>query len=95
MSLTTEQVKKIATLSRLKMDDAEITKHCLQLNKIFDWIAQLNEVNTDNVAPLTSIEQSSLMLRTDKITEGPNQDQLMKTSPGSKHGYFIVPRVIE
>ncbi len=95
MSLTTEQVKKIANLSRLKMDDAEITKHYLQLNKIFDWVAQLNEVNTDNVAPLTSIEQSSLMLRKDAVTEGSEQDHLMKTCPNSKHGYFVVPRVIE
>jgi len=95
MSLTTEQVKKIATLSRIKMDDTEIAKHCTQLNKIFDWIAQLNEVNTDDVAPLTSIEQSSLTLRPDKVTEGNNQDELMRSATTSKYGYFVVPKVIE
>ncbi len=95
MSLTTDQVKKIASLSRIKMDDAEITRHCAGLNKIFSWIEQLNEVNTDNVTPLTSVEESSLALRTDEITVTSNQEALMASAPNSKYGYFVVPKVIE
>jgi aspartyl-tRNA(Asn)/glutamyl-tRNA(Gln) amidotransferase subunit C len=95
MSLTTDQVKKIAALSRIKMGDDEINKYCGELNKIFSWIEQLNEVNTDNIAPLTSIEQSSLASRPDEVTITNNLEALMESAPASKYGYFAVPKVIE
>jgi aspartyl-tRNA(Asn)/glutamyl-tRNA(Gln) amidotransferase subunit C len=95
MSLTIDQVKKIARLSRIKMDDAEISKHCDQLNKIFGWIQQLSEVNTDAVEPLLSVNEQSLALREDLVTEPDNQEALAKLAPNGKYGYFVVPKVIE
>lgn len=100
MSLTTAEVKKIAHLARIKMDDAEIEVYQDKLNKIFSWIEQLGEVNTDNVEPLTAISAASgsTPMRKDEVTVGDIRDSVLKNCPEagpSKYGYFAVPKVIE
>lgn len=100
MSLTTQEVKKIAHLARIKMSDEEITKYQIQLNKIFSWIEQLGEVNTDSVEPLTAISAASgsTPLRKDEVTVQNQRDAVLANCPQnapSKYGYFPVPKVIE
>ena len=97
MDLTTQEVKKIARLARIKIEDeAEIEKHKKELNKIFDLIDHLQEVNTDGVAPMTSVEEDMVLpMREDKVTDGNIAEDVLKNSEYSKYGYFIVPKVIE
>lgn len=95
MTLTTEQVKKIGHLARIKLTENEVTKFQTELNKIFNWIDLLKEVNTDNVQPMYSPVQHTLPLREDVVNDGNIQDQVLKNAPNSRYGYYIVPKVVE
>jgi aspartyl-tRNA(Asn)/glutamyl-tRNA(Gln) amidotransferase subunit C len=95
MSLTLQEVKKIAKLARIKMGDEEIAKYQTELNKIFSWIEQLSEVNTNNVDPMYSVIQQPLVMREDTITDGGIRDKVLQNAPDSKYGFFVVPKVVE
>ena len=95
MAVDADTVRKIAFLSRLKVDYDKINDAENEFNKILDWIEQLNEVNTDNVEPLESVNDEHLKLRDDVVTEGNQRDEILANAPLSEYGYFVVPKVIE
>ena len=95
MSLTEQTVKKVAHLSRIRMDDSEIAKYCTELNKIFSWIDKLAEVDTNDVAPLQSINFNDLPTRADVVTDGKLQEQICKAAPESAYGFVTVPKFVE
>lgn len=96
MSLTQENIKKIANLARLKMSDDEINKYCGELNKIFSWIDMLNEVNTSDIEPLRCVNNHhSTPTRSDVVSDGEQQMEVLANTKDSKYGYFVVPKVIE
>lgn len=95
MAIDTETVKRVAFLSRLKIDDAKIEATEKEFNKILSWIEELNEVNTDNVEPLISVNDTTLRLRDDKITDGNYQEAVLKNAPDKEYDYFAVPKVVE
>ena len=70
MAIDNETVKRVAFLSRLKVEDNKIEATKEEFNKILSWIEELNEVNTDNVEPLISVNDTTLRLRDDEITDG-------------------------
>lgn len=67
MAIDNETVKRVAFLSRLKVEDNKIEATKEEFNKILSWIEELNEVNTDNVEPLISVNDTTLRLRDDEI----------------------------
>jgi aspartyl-tRNA(Asn)/glutamyl-tRNA(Gln) amidotransferase subunit C len=95
MTLSVQEVKKIAKLARLNVDDNRALVLQKDLNRIFNWIEDLNEVDTTNVEPMTGVEGQQLDLRKDEVTEGNIRDELVKNAPVAKYGYFVVPKVIE
>ena len=95
MAIDTETVKRVAFLSRLKIDDAKIEATEKEFNKILSWIEELNEVNTDNVEPLISVNDTTLRLRDDEITDGNYQEAGFKNAPDKEYDYFAVPKVVE
>lgn len=95
MAIDTETVKRVAFLSRLKIDDAKIEATEKEFNKILSWIEELNEVNTDNVEPLISVNDTTLRLRDDEITDGNCQEAVLKNAPDKEYDYFAVPKVVE
>ena len=95
MSVDTQTVKKIAFLSHLKIDDDKIDVVKNEFNKIIDWVEQLNEVNTDNVEPLVSVNDTKLTLRPDEVVEGNQADKILKNAPVAEYDYFVVPKVVE
>ncbi|MCE2992806.1 MAG: Asp-tRNA(Asn)/Glu-tRNA(Gln) amidotransferase subunit GatC [Candidatus Jidaibacter sp.] len=95
MSLTKENVKKIASLAKFKLSDAEVEKYCGELNKIFSWIDALNEVDTSNVDALNAVNSQYTSMRPDVVTDGNIRDAILSNSAHSKYGYFVVPKVIE
>ena len=56
---------------------------------------QLNEVNTDNVEPLVSVNESYITCREDKVTEGNQAQAVLANAPQAEYGYFVVPKVVE
>ena len=95
MSLSTQDVKKIAKLSCIKITEEEAAKYQVELNSIFQWIEQLQSVNTDGVEPLCGVEGQMTKTREDVVTDGDKRDQVLKNAPVAKYGYFAVPKVIE
>jgi aspartyl-tRNA(Asn)/glutamyl-tRNA(Gln) amidotransferase subunit C len=95
MSVDTKTVAKIANLARIKMGEDQLAPMADELNKILAWVEQLDEVDTDNVPPMTSVVESKLPRRIDEITDGEKSADILKNAPATEFGYFAVPKVIE
>lgn len=95
MAIDAQTVKRIAFLSRLKIEDDKIAATEEEFNKILQWVDQLKEINTDDVAPLISVNENHLALRQDKVTEGNQADAVLANAPMKEYGYFAVPKVVE
>ena len=95
MAIDNETVKRVAFLSRLKVDDDKIEATKEEFNKILNWIEELNEINTDNVEPLISVNNTTLRLREDKVSDGNYQETVLKNAPDKEYDYFAVPKVVE
>ena len=94
MKIDKKTTLKIAKLTRLKIEDDEITELSSQLSSILDWVEQLNEVNTDNIEPLSNVSISELPLRKDKETNENKSDDILSNAPEKLENYFVVPKVI-
>jgi len=95
MTIDLKTVKHISKLSRISIDDQKAKKLEKDLNSIFKWIEKLNELNTDNVEPLTSIAETTLRLRKDQILSKNIREDILKNSPKDNKDYFVVPKVVE
>ena len=95
MTIDLKTIKHISKLSRISVDDAKADKLAGDLNSIFDFIEKLNELNTDNIEPLTSVAETTLKLRADEVKSENIRDQILKNSPEENEDFFVVPRVVE
>ena len=95
MTIDLKTIKHISKLSRISVDDVKADKLAGDLNSIFDFIEKLNELNTDNIEPLTSVAETTLKLRADVVKSKNIRDQILKNSPEENEDFFVVPRVVE
>ncbi|WP_027306986.1 Asp-tRNA(Asn)/Glu-tRNA(Gln) amidotransferase subunit GatC [Candidatus Pelagibacter communis] len=95
MTIDLKTIKHISKLSRISVDDEKANKLAGDLNSIFDFIEKLNELNTDNIEPLTSVAETTLKLRADEVKSENIRDQILKNSPEENEDFFVVPRVVE
>ena len=95
MAIDTQTVKRVAFLSRLKIEDDKIEATKDEFNKILEWVDQLKEVDTDNVEPLVSVNEDNLTLRKDCVTEGNQVKEVLANAPLKEYDYFAVPKVVE
>lgn len=95
MSVDTATVRHIAKLARIAVTDGEIEALVPELNNIFGWIEQLQEVDVSGVEPMTAVIPNTLRLRDDVVTDGGKRDDVLKNAPVAEHGFFAVPKVIE
>ena len=95
MSVTKDDVKKVARLSRIAVEDERLEALAGELNGIIGWIEQLNEVDVEGVEPMTSVVESVLTMRTDTVTDGDKADQVLANAPKSEDGFFVVPKAVE
>ena len=95
MSIDLKTIKHISKLSRISVDEKRAEKLADDLNSIFDFIEKLNELNTDNVEPLTSVAETTLKLRPDEVKSKNIREEIVKNSPEDNEDYFVVPKVIE
>ena len=94
MKIDKKTTLKIAKLTRVKIEDDEISELSSQLSSILDWVEQLNEVNTDNIEPLSNVSISELPLRKDKETNENKSDDVLSNAPEKLENYFVVPKVV-
>ena len=95
MSVDIATVKKVASLARIAISDADAERLAPELNNILGWIEQLGEVDTSNVEPTTAVIPNVLRLREDVVTEGQQRDAVLANAPQGEHGFFTVPKVVE
>ena len=95
MSLTEKEIRKIAHLSRIKIEDSEIEHFQKELSGIIDWVEMLQEVDTSGVEGTASIADLKLPQRVDEISDGNIRDEVLQNAPNSQYGFFAVPKVVE
>ena len=86
---------KIAKLSRIKIENSEVEELSSQLSAIVDWVEQLNEIDTENVEPLSNISMAKLPLRKDIENTHNKSKEILSNAPDKLENYFAVPKVVE
>ncbi len=95
MSIDLQTVKKIASLARISVTEAEAQAMVPELNNILGWVEQLGEVDVTGVEPMTAVIPNTLRLRDDVVTDGNVRDKVLANAPQAEQGFFAVPKVIE
>jgi aspartyl-tRNA(Asn)/glutamyl-tRNA(Gln) amidotransferase subunit C len=99
MALTSQDVSRIAHLARLELQPAEQDAMLQQLNDFFSIVEQMRAVDTAGVqplfTPLSAIQDVSLRLREDAVTETVDREANQRSAPAVEDGLFLVPKVIE
>lgn len=95
MSISTQDVEKIARLARLAMSDSEIETARARLSGIFDLIAEMQAVDTAHVEPMSHAQDVAQRLRDDVITETDQREAFQAIAPQVEAGLYLVPKVIE
>ncbi len=95
MSVDTGTVKRVARLARIALDDEEAGRMTGELNAILGFVEQLNEVDVENVEPMTSVIPLSMKMRQDEVSDGAKAKDVIANAPASGDDFFLVPKVIE
>jgi aspartyl-tRNA(Asn)/glutamyl-tRNA(Gln) amidotransferase subunit C len=93
--LDKKDVAKIARLARIEVTEAETEELAVKISGVLQWVEQLNEVNTDNMPMLASVAAVKLPWREDKVTDGNQQQAVLKNAPKAEYNCFEVPKVME
>ncbi|MGD8429390.1 MAG: Asp-tRNA(Asn)/Glu-tRNA(Gln) amidotransferase subunit GatC [Ectothiorhodospiraceae bacterium] len=95
MSLEPSQVKEIAHLARLAVDENDIPTYAKNLSDILQFVEQMNAVDTSSVDPLAHPLEMAQRLRPDEVTEADQRELFQSIAPVTEDGLYLVPRVIE
>ena len=95
MSLTTEEVKKIAYLARLGIAEKDVETYAKDLSSILDLMTQMSETNTDSVKPMAHPMDQIQRLRADSVTETNQREHFQTIAPQVESGLYLVPKVID
>lgn len=95
MAVDRDTVIRVARLARIKVPEGDLDTLAGELSNIIGWVEQLEEVDTDGVAPMTSVADMKLRWRTDEVTDGGIRDRVTANAPDPQDGMFSVPKVIE
>ena len=95
MKVNNKLVEHLAHLSRLDFDDNSKEKMKFDFEKILDFVDKLEEVDTDNVEPLSYMSSELNVLREDKVEQMLTQEQALKNAPVNDTDYIRIPKVID
>ncbi len=95
MSVTKKDVEKIAQLAKLKFKDSEMDEFTKDMNNILTYMEKLNELNTENVEPLSHPNEDSNIFREDVLKPSISTEEALKNAPDKDDKFFKVPKVIQ
>lgn len=95
MKITSDELKQIADLSRIKIDDNQIEKYVKDLNATHDFVEKINEVDVDQVVPKEYILDKQNVYRKDELKPSYNREYLFQNAPSWEAGCISVPKVVE
>lgn len=94
MAITKKDVEKIAELARLKFTDDELENFTPQMNEILSYMDKLNELDTQNVKPLSHPVEQTNVFRKDELKNSISTEEALKNAPDKTETHFKVPKVI-
>lgn len=94
MSVDRATVRRIARLARLAVSEEEARLE-KEVSGILDWVAQLDEIDTSAVEPMTRVAAMTMKMREDVVTDGFCAADILKNAPQADDGYFVVPKIVE
>lgn len=95
MSLTLQDVRKIAKLARIELSEEEEQTYLQELGGILHWVEQLQSVETEGVPGMTSVADLTLPMRKDEVTDGGIPEKVLANAPEEAYHCFVVPKVVE
>lgn len=95
MTISREDIEKVAVLARIKVDDEQVSALEKDLGNILDLVDQLAAADTDAVEPMAHPLDAVQRLRADEVTETNQREAFQATAPATEDGLYLVPRVIE
>ena len=95
MTITKDTIRKISSLAKISIADQEVEKLESEISSIIRWVEALNEVDTENVDPMSNSLTGPLRMREDLVTDGNKVSDILTNSPVDDENFFVVPKVIE
>ena len=95
MAVDKDTVVRIARLARIRIPKEQSEALAGELSSILGWIEQLREVDTEGVAPMTSVVERKAPVREDVVSDGDCREKIVANAPEERDGFFLVPKVIE
>jgi len=95
MSLSNDEVEKIAYLARLQIDAGDIAQYAQDLSGILALVEQMEAVDTTGVEPMAHPQDVTQRLRDDAVTETNQRDKFQKIAPLTESGLYLVPKVLD
>jgi len=95
MTLKSDDVRSIAHLARLHIEEDAVDDYVEDLSRILELVDQMNQVDSHDIKPLSNPLDASQRLRADEVTEGDQRDKFQQIAPDVADGLYRVPRVIE
>ena len=95
MSIDNQTVRKVSKLAKIKINEKEETKLIEELNNILGWVDELKKVDTEQIEPMLSAFNESMVMRKDEVSSETSEELVLKNAPKSKSGFFVVPKVVE
>ena len=92
--ISSDEVKKVAQLARLELNESEIQQHAEQLEKILGYIKQLEKINTNNIPCTTRAIEVVNVLRKDEKKDYENSEELLDLAPSREKKFFKVPKIV-
>lgn len=94
MSISVDEVAKVAGLARLNLEPERIEQFANQFNDILGYMQKLNELDTSDIQPLYSPVTHATVFREDVVTQEYSRDELLANAPDTDGDYFIVPKIV-
>ncbi|NDD48757.1 MAG: Asp-tRNA(Asn)/Glu-tRNA(Gln) amidotransferase subunit GatC [Alphaproteobacteria bacterium] len=95
MTISKDTILKIANLAKISISEDQIEKLENEISSILNWVETLNEVDTENIEPMSNSLTNFLQMREDIVNDGEKGSQILSNSPAEDKNFFVVPKVIE
>ena len=95
MSIDNKTVRKVSKLAKIRINEQEEKKLIEELNNILGWVDELKKVDTEQIEPMLSVFNESMVMRKDEVSSETSDELVLKNAPESKSGFFVVPKVVD
>ena len=95
MSIDRETAARVAKLARIRVEEEDLPALAGEFNTILGFFEQLGEVDVEGIEPMTGVTPQRLKRREDVVTDGGQQEKVLRNAPDAREGFFAVPKVVE